>query len=255
MIAMRQQFFVIFCLCLLYTFVEGQCCAGGCPSGQYCICNSTNSIDACALQLTEQNSTFNVTQTTGYYYFQPNSEEYDLIQLVFCGSAVSGASNLLMVMVEQQPGSYPNPTDSQNVTFNATSQCLAFYVTGAKFEKMSNGQRQNLLMSLALNISGTESMTSYIVGQEATGLLFVILFSSIGVVVLVLVIAGGLLIWRRCKAKKAMSLVNDLAHLDQHMPVQRLEQVHPTEINCSVCLVDIGLGDNIRKTPCEHYFH
>lgn len=207
---------------LLLNRVVAQCCSSGCPSGQYCLCNTTASIDTCALQLSAQNSTFNVTGTTSYYYFQPSYENYDIIQMVFCGSNIAGASNLLLVEVEKQPGDYPYPQNSENATFNATSQCLGFYVTGATFETMSNGQRQNLLMALTLNITGIESMTSYVIGQQSQGYLFTILFSSIGVLVLIFVIIGGALLWRRCRTQKAINITNDLAHLDKYMPVVRL---------------------------------
>lgn len=121
---------------------------------------------------------------------------------------------------------------------------------------MSNGVRQKLLMALTLNITATESMTSYVVGQQSSGYLFMILFISIGVLVLIVLVVGGVFLWKRLRAKKAITLANDLSHLDTHMPVMRLDQTQMTErVNCAVCLVDINLSENIRRTPCEHYFH
>jgi len=112
---------IILGVCLLLATAVAQCCSGGCPSGQYCLCNSTGSINTCALQLTSQNSTFNVTQTTSYYYFQPSYSNYAIIELVFCGSSLPGATNYLLVTIEEQSGDYPYSQNSDNATFNATS--------------------------------------------------------------------------------------------------------------------------------------
>lgn len=65
-------------------------------------------------------------------------------------------------------------------------------------------------------------MSGYIVGQEAKSILIPILFSAVGVLTLILIVGGGILIYKRCQQKKTVQLENDLSHLDKMMPIQRL---------------------------------
>lgn len=84
-------------------------------------------------------------------------------------------------------------------------------------------------------------MSGYIVGQEAKSILIPILFSAVGVLALILIVGGGILIYKRCRQKKALELQNDLTHLDKTMPVHKLEELRTGEVtNCAVCLVDVN---------------
>lgn len=116
------------------------------------------------------------------------------------------------------------PENSNSATFATTPTCQTLYILDAKFTIMANGQRQNLLLMLNLTGPGSENMTIWVEAQEkVAGYLIPILASCIGALVLVLVIILAIYLKRRHDAKKAVNLANDLSHLDNFMPVKRLE--------------------------------
>lgn len=243
-------------LSLLVPTVE-QCCAGGCAETEYCLCNTTSSFDVCASMVNSTTSNFTITDSPMYFYFAPQLKEYALLQLTFCGSPISGVNNSLLVTVEQQPGDYPTASNSQSATFPTSSTCQTLYLIDQEFGNMSNGQRQNLLLMLNLTAVGSENMSIWVEGQEKVGsYLIPILLSCIGALLVVLVVIMAVYLKRRCDAKKAANLTNDLSHLDTLMPVKRLEQVSSSpSVNCAVCLVDILPPENTRSAPCAHFFH
>lgn len=104
------------------------------------------------MQLTSDSQSFNISNNVTYFYYQPEYEVYELIQLSFCGgNNLSGVVNTLLVTIESAPGDYPYTSNSDNATFPATTLCNIFYLSGAVFKDMDNQQRQKLLLAIYSN--------------------------------------------------------------------------------------------------------